>query len=535
MHVKSVHLAGFRRFTDLKISGISANSKLVMLAGPNGNGKSSLFDAFVTWGRRMAGFGLAWDPEYYSKKSREIPLKSNEGVSIEFHEPTPADITSKKKIFYVRSAYRNDPAFQLSSLMRTGSALDDQDRLEQLIKNNATVSQNYQRLVAQSLEDAFERDSPSMTIKEFRDKTLGEISRALSHILPEITLDSLGNPLAVGTFKFTKGISKGYDYRNLSGGEKATFDLILDFVIKRREFDNTIFCIDEPETHLNPKLHGMLLREFYDLTSNQCQLWIATHSIGMLRAARDLSIKFPGTVSFLDFNRNFDQSVELRPIHPNRSFWENSLEIALDDLASLVAPSQIVLCEGADRHGFPGEASDSKIYDQIFSFEFPETRFISLGSTADLEGDRVLVVQALAGLIPGLKVIKLIDRDDKSDQEASEYIARGFRVLSERHIESYLYSDEILMKLCAREEKVGLYGAVAQAKQDAIKASIAARNNPPNDIKSASGEIYNDCKSILGLTSAGSNRKAFMRDTLAPLVTPQTQTYANLRKDIFGI
>jgi hypothetical protein len=253
----------------------------------------------------------------------------------------------------------------------------------------------------------------------------------------------------------------------------------------------------------------------------------------MLRTARDLSAQFPGSVSFLDFDQDFDKPVEVTPVVPDRVFWEKSLAIALADLAALVAPSRIVLCEGADKVGAPGDGQDARIYDRIFEPEMPETRFISLGSATDLQGDRVLVVQALAGLIPGLKILKVIDRDDRSNAEIEELQRKRLRVLSERQLESYLYGDEVLTKLCLTEGKPERIDELLQAKADAMN-NLVARGKPLDDAKSAAGEIYNACKKILQLTAVGNNSKSFMRDTLAPLVTPDTQTYKRLFHDIFG-
>ena len=48
-----------------------------------------------------------------------------------------------------------------------------------------------------------------------------------------------------------------------------------------------------------------------------------------------------GSVSFLNFgDENFDQTVLLAPIQVTRDFWARTLEVALGDLASLVAPRQ---------------------------------------------------------------------------------------------------------------------------------------------------------------------------------------------------
>ena len=49
MKIKKVHLQKFKRFTDLTIDNIPETAKLVVLVGPNGCGKSSLFDGFKVW------------------------------------------------------------------------------------------------------------------------------------------------------------------------------------------------------------------------------------------------------------------------------------------------------------------------------------------------------------------------------------------------------------------------------------------------------------------------------------------------------
>jgi hypothetical protein len=59
----------------------------------------------------------------------------------------------------------------------------------------------------------------------------------------------------------------------------------------------------------------------------------------MLRRARDLESQSPGTVAFINFEANFDQPVILKPTKMDRSTWQRSLAVALDDLAALVAPS----------------------------------------------------------------------------------------------------------------------------------------------------------------------------------------------------
>ncbi len=186
-----------------------------------------------------------WDMDYHVKAGSPSRDHWTNDVVLEFHDSFPEE---RKKVFYVRSAYRNDPDLQIRELQRTGDPLDEV-RVSRMIDNDAAVSRNYQGLASQGLEDLYERGEGSMTFDRYRTESIGDVREALGGLFPDLELNSLGNPLEEGTFRFTKGVSQGFVFKNLSGGEKAAFDLILDLVVARRNYDNTVFCIDEPESH----------------------------------------------------------------------------------------------------------------------------------------------------------------------------------------------------------------------------------------------------------------------------------------------
>ena len=60
------------------------------------------------------------------------------------------------------------------------------------------------------------------------------------------------------------------------------------------------------------------------------------------------------------------------------------------------------------------------------------------------------------------------------------------------------------------------------------------RGNPIDDIKSAAGPIYVAAKKRLNLTAVGNDFLSFSRNVLAKLITPDTNTYKELRSSIFG-
>lgn len=535
MKIKSISVKHFKRFTELKIQNIPETAKLVIMAGPNGCGKSSIFDALKTWHILWRGSGQYWDPNYHHKYGISEMLDTNRAIRVELHGTEPSNPSDRKKVLYMRSAYRNDPQFRMKSLNRMDSVLEE-ERFSRLVENDVCVNLNYQRLVSNVFKDLFIDTDDSITISLYRQLVIGEIKSSLQRIFPDLVLANLGDPLEDGTFFFDKGISKKFNYTNLSGGEKAAFDLILDLIVKRGDFNDTVFCIDEPELHMNTRLQGDLLQEMYNLINEKSQLWIATHSIGMMRKAKEIAAIHPDEVVFLDFdNMDFDKPQVIEPVKPNRAFWENVYKVALDDLAELVTPEQIVICEGIPRGTSSGSnvEHDAKCLDKIFSEEFPDTKFLAGGNSNEVVTDRRALIGAIGSLSRGAKIIRLIDRDDRSPEQISDLQSEGVRVLSKRHLESYLFDDEVLDALCADKNQPDKIQDLRNAKNQALQNSIS-RRNASDDIKSASGEIYNDAKRILGLTGAGSDSKEFMRSTLAPLIKPGMTIYQILEEDIFG-
>ena len=473
-----------------------------------------------------------WDESYHVKQSEEPAIPQDRSVELSFHEPQPATGTARKKAVYVRSAYRNDPEFDVSRLTRTEPAIQER-RFDRMIDNDQAVSKNYVRLVSQGFADVFELMAEDTALRQFREELLGEIRDPVQRLFPGLVLNSLGNPLTVGTFKFDKGESKAFLYKNLSGGEKAAFDLLLDLLIKRREFDDTVFFIDESEAHMGSALQGDLLAELVDLVPANSQIWLATHSIGMMRKAREIGRRLPGAVVFLDFDgRDFDAEQTLRPTAPDRPFWKRALRVALDDFADFVAPESVFLCEGG-RFGGGKREFDADCYNTIFQHEYPEWVFVGAGNVDDVEGDRRALTSVIRFVSEGTTVRRLIDRDEKTDEEIQGLNEEGTRVLALRSIESYLLSDEVLGEFCRAHGQPELDSELLDAKRAAISSSVG-RGKPPDDLKSAAGEIYNAVKRQFPDEKLGSNAQVFMRTFCAPLVKPGTDTYRQLRDAVFG-
>lgn len=538
MRLKRLSFTGFKRFTDFAIDGIPESARLVVLAGPNGSGKSSVFDGLKTWHWANGGQGQAWDESYGAKVGSQ-PMGWTQHVNVEFHEPTPAGQDERKRLVYVRSAFRNEADFNIGGISRLASPLD-QPKVHRLIDTDVSVSDNYQRLILQTLDGVYSDDLPQeMTRLELRDRIIGRVREALAQVFSDLQLEGVGGVTvgssSVGTFYFSKGSAKRFLYKNLSAGEKACFDLILDAVVKSEYFDNSIWCIDEPETHLNTRIQSALLATVFGLIPNDAQLIIASHSIGFMRKAWEIEKASPGQVAFLDMHgHDFDAPVALTPVRPSRELWTRTLDVALGDLAHLMAPERIVLCEGRPARASSDSRAefDANCYRTIFAQEFPETDFVSVGSSADVAQDRLETGKAIQTIASGTSVIRLIDRDLRNSQEVKTLVESGVRVLSRRHIEAFLMDDEVIDALCEQVGEPDRADEVKKVRDDAVAASVG-RGNDADDWKSAAGEFFNGARRVLTLTSPGSNWHAFATGTLAPLIRPGMRVYGELRQDVF--
>ena len=526
MRIESIHIENFKRFTDLHIEGIPSTAKLVVVVGPNGCGKSSLFDAFLDWHARFAGWGYVGDEPYYRKDAqRSFNWGANVNLSLH-NNPTLA-----RNSLYVRTAYRNEPDFSVSEIMSPAEPASlFQGR--RLIDLDMTVSDNYRRVIYETTAGVYDEGNDEKKVKVLREELIGQIRESMNSVFEGLVLNNIRNPLDTegnyGSFSFEKGSSKSYHYKNLSGGEKAAFDLLLDIHLKRRYFTEAIYCIDEIETHLHTGIQGRMLSELIKVVPDDSQLWVTTHSLGVLRAAQQMETDTPGSVSIIDFEGvDLDSSCVIRPTTLDRVSWEKMLSITLDDLSAWIAPEYIVVCEGSSI-GNKRKNFDATVYEQILGTQEPSIVFGSGGSSQQVADTGNAVRDILGRILPQTKIVALADRDDKTASEVAQF--QGI-VLSERNLESYLLADEVIEALVQQEGKEHLLSDAITVKTDAIASSVS-RGNPPDDLKSAAGEIYNELKRLLGLQQPGNDKDAFMRYTMAPLIVPDTQTYQKLKADV---
>ena len=509
MRIKRVRLTDYKRFDSLTLTNIPESARLVVLLGPNGCGKSSVFDAFLAKSRAQRNnYALQGQfADYYQKDSSpETSLSSiaevAQRVNIEFHGKEPADV-QLDSAFYMRTAYRNEADFQLDTLGRVSPSVAT-PRFARIIDPDQSVSDNYRRLSWKRMAD-LDKDAPgTTTFGQYRKESLRKLQDAMDKLFtdPPLALQDFGGIQTTGVFRFAKGTASDFHYKNLSAGEKAAFDLLLDMFVKRTEYSDAIYCIDEPEAHTATALHGRLLEAMLDMTPQESQLWIATHSIGFVRKAYEL-MRQQGDVVFIDFSgHNLDQEVEIRPSMPSRPFWHRAYQVALDDLADLITPAHIVICEGANTKADKG--FDAACYNELFAETRPDTLFVSHGGANQVSNSESLIA-VLQAVSKGAVISRVIDRDEMTDNAREQKIVSGLRVLRRRELKNYLYDPEVLKTFLSDNGKAAVMDDVLNKQQDLLAGDSVITA----DMKKVTQELFSAIRRSTELANLGNNRTEF--------------------------
>ena len=192
MRITKVELKNFKRFTDLTIDGIPADTRLVLLIGSNGSGKSSVFDAFEyvnTESRTVAGYtdsdsgshirlsniGLSIRLSSLRKtaeKQSTITLTINDGDVYQVSSGSSSpNAQLSKSAFYGRTSYRQIPRLNRSLQERAELSVDitskeDADRPKSFTDRDDRFLTDIDRISRQIFEDIFRKGASAVDIRK---------------------------------------------------------------------------------------------------------------------------------------------------------------------------------------------------------------------------------------------------------------------------------------------------------------------------------------------------------------------------------
>lgn len=155
MRIKQIHLKEFKRFDDLTIDLGDNPKKIVAVVGPNGCGKSSIFDAFEQQLKKYRHNGDE-EQSYYNKAAhyedgtrRHSNYNRHQAVSIVAADNLKLTRTS----FYIRTAYRFSPKLHIGQIGVMQPILETGDEPISSIAIDTRLGVNYKRLLGKSYSE----------------------------------------------------------------------------------------------------------------------------------------------------------------------------------------------------------------------------------------------------------------------------------------------------------------------------------------------------------------------------------------------
>ncbi len=594
MKIRNIRLQDFKKFSNLTIDNLPDTVKLVVLLGPNGCGKSSLIESMEV-ARKIYGLHqIPWGDSnfnYYIKRDRAIhkvyhqtrtDLQTREDIlvetqlsqlnfhrsyimrnlanplevslqpvgqvpqvtldlvkenfiNIEFHDQTDYNKDEWINYFNVRTPYRN-----IGTQGGGGNNSTDlkQRVWQRLVDGDPFFVSNWRTLCSQWVKDSsdFIVRGDYTRWSEIIHDTFAPIENSLKTVLGgHWKISNLGDMQQNRGFIFEKD-SIILTLDQLSSGESAVVDLVLNHIVIKREFgDEVIYVIDEPELHVASAVRGKLIDELFRLTPDKGQLWISTHSIEVLEKVLELYNKNPASVAFLDFTgKNFDLEETLRPVDPTYEMRSRVLEHSIgENLKDRLLPETIVFCEG-EQETKRGEYPDEVYYKKIFEGRWPIVDFKSVGGKSDVtkEIDSSTYITRFIQS-KNVQILGLRDRDDLSDTEIirTDYLERGIRVLPFRTIEHCFIQPDVLCKF-SENHQLDLNDLI-KGWNRIVEEKEKWPGKETDKMKRAIRELHKKVRELSPTVLSGETTGHFQRQ-LASCIKPGINTYKKLEDTIFG-
>ena len=430
---------------------------LVVIAGPNGVGKTRLVNEILNYFRTAAPNrrgGYKTNPSFVieatDQSERDVWGRPELDTTI------PEQATSLQKSLHQgrrRRNFRNSVLYYESNrtiqqVQPFAFQFDMPDPWEEVISWDSALGglsnrwQDTQHAIFKKLET--QKNAISNRAIQLREKGYDSMNLEFSNPMIPFN-EAFSELLRPKTFAKPQIRNQHLTYmdgknefgiESLSSGECEVLGIAFDFIL--RNPSHCIVFFDEPELHLHPELLSRLIMTLRQIGESN-QFVLVTHSADLISSSLD------ETVIFLTPPKE-GHSNQAMKIEPTGDVAE-----ALHQLGQSVGivslGKKIVLIEGID------SSLDKKTYGQIVKDQFPELVLLPSGGKANLSSFKTIVSEVLDKSLWGIRFFMLADRDAATETQQIE--TDNFRILTRYHLENYFLDAGILRECFIDREEPG--------------------------------------------------------------------------------
>jgi RecA/RadA recombinase len=236
-----------------------------------------------------------------------------------------------------------------------------------------------------------------------------------------------------------------FDFDSLSSGEREVVNIAFDFQLRQPR--DCIVFFDEPELHLHPELSYKLLQTLRSIGERN-QFILSTHSPDIISASLDQSVVFVAPAK-----QAADGGLENQAIPVSESDETNQALRLLGQSIGIVAlGKRIVLIEGSE------SSIDKQTYGSILGNRHPGLVLVPSGGKHVVESFDTVYQSVLSRTIWGVDFYMVCDGDSSppSSDAADRASTEGrLRRLTRYHIENYFLDEHVWSRAFAVLEPDG--------------------------------------------------------------------------------
>jgi len=225
----------------------------------------------------------------------------------------------------------------------------------------------------------------------------------------------------------------------LSSGEREVVNIVFDFLLRNPE--DCVVLFDEPELHLHPELSYRLLQTLRT-AGKRNQFIFCTQSPDIITASLDQSVLFIGPAKEPPTN----QAIAVRADDETNQ----ALQLLGQSVGIIALGKRLVLIEGT------GASLDKQTYGSILRNSFPDLVLVPSGGKELITSFEQLLANVLERSIWGVQFFMLCDGDAlpySFDPTQLEQRSKGrLRVLPRYHLENYFLEQGVLASIFSRME-----------------------------------------------------------------------------------
>lgn len=437
---------------------VGSLSDVVVLAGPNGVGKTRLVEAILQ--AFQAGSphpAVRMQIEATDPDERTLWDKSILDTRV------PDDVAKLSRTLQKNRARSNlvsnviqfESDRTIQQIQPYGFSWDATDPWEESIGWNYTFSR---------LRDRFQ-DTLHSIYRKIRSRREAIATRAEEHLKQgHLTMDLDGFPDPIEPFKAAfrlllapkelvepdpKNQQLYYTYdgqsfpvTSLSSGEREVVNIVFDFLLRNPA--HSVVFFDEPELHLHPELSYKLFQTLRTIgTSNQ--FIFCTHSADIITSSLDHTVIFLAPPTAAADN----QAIAVREDDDTHQ----ALRLLGHSIGIIALGKKLVLIEG--EHA----SLDKQVYGTILRNRFPDLVLVPSGGKASILSFSTHISRVLERTIWGIEFFLLCDRDavplGRPVAEIEAPSKGRLKILPRYHLENYLLEEAVLARVFAPMEIEG--------------------------------------------------------------------------------